>query len=357
MTRWRVGWLLLAVVPLIAFFLVDLEPGFAPEPTGIVVSERARALHRGAIVIDLHADPLLWPRDLSARGGGQLDFPRMREGGLDVVALTLATRFFGVAGLKAFHDRWPLRTWFSPYERLRFQMEKASSFSGIELARGANAMRRRSEAGELSYFHGIEGAHALGGDITRVRGLKEEGVLFIGVVHLSDNTYGASSWGGGSGGLTERGEALIEEMNRAGVLVDLAHASEETYFDALRLTELPPIVSHAGVRAVHDSWRNLSDDQIRAVSDRGGVIGVMLAPPALGEPSLEEWFRHVEHVVEVGGEDVAAVGSDFDGYVQPPIDVSGLPQLTELMLRHGWSERRVRKVLGENALRVLESVP
>ena len=109
------------------------------------------------------------------------------------------------------------------------------------------------------------------------------------------------------------------------------------------------------MRAIHDGWRNLSDDQIRAVASKGGVIGVMLAPPGLKEPSLDEAVDHIEHIVAIGGEDTAALGSDFDGYVGPPIDASGLPQLTELMLRRGWSESRVRKVLGENALRLLES--
>jgi microsomal dipeptidase-like Zn-dependent dipeptidase len=186
-----------------------------------------------------------------------------------------------------------------------------------------------------------------------VNQLRERGVLFIGLVHLSDNEFGGSS-SGSDRGLTELGRKLVVEMNRSGILVDLAHASPRTFFEAVELTELPPIVSHTGVRAIHDSWRNLSDEQIRAISRRGGVIGVMLAPPALSEPSLEEALRHIEHLIEVGGEDVAAIGSDFDGYVDPAIDASGLPALTELMLRRGFSEERIRKVLGENALRILE---
>jgi membrane dipeptidase len=145
-------------------------------------------------------------------------------------------------------------------------------------------------------------------------------------------------------------------MNETRMLVDLAHASRTTFFEALELTKYPPIVSHTGVRAVHDTWRNLDDDEIRAVAERGGVVGLMLAPPALAEVSLEEAVRHIDHVIEVGGEDAAAIGSDFDGYVDPPIDASGLPALTELLLRKGYSEERVRKILGENALRVLSTL-
>ena len=337
------------------FFAIDLEPDFEAPFLSIEVSERARRLHAESIVIDLHVDSLLWPRDLSrSGGGGHVDFARMRQGGLDAAAFTLPTRFFGVAGLKAFHDLWPPATWFSPWERLLHQLDKTRSWTGALLATDASAIRRNHALGKLSYFHGVEGAHALEGELSRVAELRDRGVLFIGLVHLRDNEIGCSS-SGSDRGLTELGRKLIGEMNGNGVLVDLAHSSTKTFFEAVELTTLPPIVSHTGVRSVHDTWRNLSDDQIRAVAERGGVVGVMLAPPALREPSLEEAFRHIEQVIEVGGEDAAAIGSDFDGYVGPAIDVAGLPALTELMLRRGFSEERIRKVLGENALRVLEA--
>jgi membrane dipeptidase len=277
----------------------------------------------------------------------------MRRGGLDAVALTIPTRFFGVAGLKAFHDRWPPRAWFSPWERLEAQLAKTSAFGEAALlATDAASIRRNHREGRLSFFHGIEGAHALERDLRRVRELRRRGILFIGLVHLSGNELGGSS-SGSNRGLTPLGRELVHEMNRAGLLLDLAHASEKTFFEALALAEHPPLVSHSGVRALHHRWRNLSDDQIRAVADRGGVIGVMLAPPALSKPSLEEAVAHIEHVIDVGGEGAAAIGSDFDGYVRPPIDASGLPQLTELMLRRSFPEDRIRKVLGENALRIL----
>lgn len=353
MTRPRVlaGATLVSLLAL--FFAIDLEPGFRPKTPPIDVSPRARALHDDAFVLDLHVDSLLWPRDLERRGaGGQFDVPRMREGGLDAVALTLPTQFFGVAGLKALHDRWPPRAWLSPWERLQVMLAKTASLRRVRLATTPAALRDNAGEGTLSFFHGIEGAHALGGDVSRVGSLRDRGVLFIAPVHLSDNAFGGSA-SGSDRGLTELGRALIDEMNREAVLVDLAHASEKTFFEALELTELPPLVSHAGARGVHDTWRNLSDAQIRAVAERGGVVGVMLAPPALRESSLEEAVEHLAHVIAVGGEDAAAIGSDFDGYVTPPVDVSGLAQLTELMLRKGFGEARIRKVLGENAVRVL----
>ncbi len=249
-----------------AFFLLDLEPRFEAPPLSFEVSDRARRIHEEAIVIDLHVDSLLWPRDLAQEGrGGHVDFPRMRRGGLDAAAFTVPTRFFGVAGLKAFHDLWPPATWFSPWERLLYQLEKTGSWTGASLALGPAAIRRNHGEGILSYFHGIEGAHALEGDIRRVSELRRRGVLFIGLVHLSDNEIGGSS-SGSDQGLSELGRKLVEEMNRRRVLVDLAHASRKTFFEALALTTLPPIVSHTGVRAVHDT---LAQPRRRSDSGRG----------------------------------------------------------------------------------------
>ena len=231
----------------------------------------------------------------------------MRAGGLDVAAFTIPTAFFGVAGLKAFHDRWTPRTWFSPWERLKHQLSKMAGFEdrGAITVTADPALLREQKG--LYGFHGIEGAHALESDVRRVREVAARGVVFIGPVHLTNNAFGGSS-SGSDRGLTALGRSLVTEMNRAGVLLDLAHASGKTFDESLALTEIPPLVSHSGMRAVHDTWRNLGDDQIRAVASRGGVIGVMLAPPALRDASLEEALRHIEHVMAVGGEDAVAIG-------------------------------------------------
>jgi microsomal dipeptidase-like Zn-dependent dipeptidase len=343
------------------FFLYDPEPTFTPAPPVVRPSEEALRIHHEAIVIDLHVDSLLWPRDLTIPGqGGHVDFPRMKQGGLDAVAFTIVTRFFGVAGLKAFHDLWPPASWFSPHPRYLHQLHRMQQFiqssnQTVRLATTPEAIRQNHQEGILSAFHGIEGAHGLGTELSRVREAAQAGVIFISPVHLSNNEYAGTSTLGSNQGLTDLGRALIREMNQVGVLVDLAHASPTAFDEALELTTLPPLVSHAGARAVHDTWRNLSDDQIRAIAERRGVIGVMLAPPALASPDLREAVEHLEHIINVGGEDVAAIGSDFDGYVNPSIDASGLGQLTELMLRKVWSEARIKKILGENVLRIMAS--
>ena len=356
----KARWHLLLVLPLLvgAFSLIDLEPTPRYPPPMVSPGREALRIHREAIVIDLHVDSLLWPRDLNrSPTGGHLDFPRMREGGLDAAAFTNPTRFFGVAGLKAFHDFWPPAAWLSPWARLQHQLRRMRDFidaseGRVLMAGTAAAIRENHAQGILSVFHGIEGAHALETDLSRLEVVSRQGVLFIGPVHLADNAYGGSSWGANRG-LTTLGRALLRAMNEHHLLVDLSHASPKSFEEAIALTSLPPLVSHTGAAAVHPSPRNLSDDQIRAVAERGGVIGLMLAPPATRHSDLREAMAHLKHIVAVGGEDVAALGSDFDGYVQTPVDVTGISQLTQLMLDEGWSEQRIRKILGENVLRAL----
>jgi membrane dipeptidase len=149
-------------------------------------------------------------------------------------------------------------------------------------------------------------------------------------------------------------------MNRWGLIVDLAHVNRRGFFDAVAATATAPIVSHTGVAGVRAHWRNIDDEQIRAVAERGGVVGVIFAPRYLGGDGVEAVCDHLLHIMNVGGEGVPALGSDFDGAVKPPRgleDVAALPALTAALLGRGVSRAAVKKLLGENALRVLADVP
>ncbi len=161
---------------------------------------------------------------------------------------------------------------------------------------------------------------------------------------------------------------MVEALTARRILVDLAHASRPTFVDALEALDvcrpaLPPVVTHTGISRVHPSWRNLDDEQIRAIADRGGVIGVMYHRGFLGRPfwavGAEAIVRHLEHVIAVGGEDAAALGSDWDGMIVTPRDMPTcleLPVLVDRMLARGWAEPRIRRVLGLNALRLIGAV-
>lgn len=207
---------------------------------------------------------------------------------------------------------------------------------------------------------------------TDVRLIPENALLRVTLMHLTDSSLGATSSplgrSRGRGGLTPTGRSLVEALNERRILVDLAHASRRTFFDALDALDacqavLPPLVSHTGVSGVRPSWRNLDDEQIRAIAERGGVIGIMYHRGFLGRPfwkvGAEAIVRHLEHAIAVGGEECAALGSDWDGMIVTPRDMPTcveLPVLVDKMLARGWPDSRIRRVLGENALRLIGSV-
>ncbi|GIW71145.1 MAG: dipeptidase [Planctomycetota bacterium] len=347
---------LLAAAMLLAFVAVDPEACFDPPAPRIEVSARARRLHEAAIVIDLHADSMLWRRDLRQQARhGHVDFPRLRAGGIDAQAIALASMW--VIGLNAAHNLWPPATWWSPWARVSYQMDRLEAMvraePGVRLARTAAEVRRNAAAGVISLFHGVEGAHALpDGDLERLAELAQRGVLYVAPVHMADNAYGGHGGGDPARGLTPLGRRLLERMNELGLLLDTAHAGSRTLQDAVALTAFPPINSHTGLKAVHEHWRNLSDDDVRAIAARGGVIGIMFGGMALAEPNVDEVLAHMEHAIRLVGDEHVALGSDWDGWIRPAVDAAGLPQLTEAMLRRGWSEERIRRILGENVLRV-----
>jgi membrane dipeptidase len=210
---------------------------------------------------------------------------------------------------------------------------------------------------------GIEGGQALEGKLTNVEAFARRGVRYLGLLHFSANDLGRPAKGVGRSdteGLTDFGREVVREMNRCGMIVDLAHINRRGFMEALELSTTTPIVSHTGVAGAHKHWRNIDDEQIRAVADRGGVIGIIFAPRYLGGPGLEAVCEHIEHVVKVAGEDVPALGSDYDGMITPPRgleDVAALPNLTVALSRRGVPPRVLEKILGGNVLRVLDAVP
>lgn len=312
--------------------------------------------------MDLHADTPSLMRagyDLFARHrapprpvsyGGHVDVPRMREGGLCAQVFGMWTVPRRASGA-AVHEE------IDAVERAA-----AARPDEIAIAWTADDVLAAHRAGRRAALLSIEGAHAVS-DLDSLSGFARRGVRSLGLVHFSRNAAGFPAYGVGRDadrGLTDFGRALVDEMNRLGVLADLAHINRAGFLEAAARTKDPPIVSHTGVSGVHSHWRNIDDEQIRAVADRGGCIGVLFAPRYLGRDGVGAVVDHVAHLIEVGGEDVPALGSDFDGFVRPPTgleDVSALPNLTAEMLRRGLSARAIEKVLGRNVLRVLAAVP
>ncbi len=233
----------------------------------------------------------------------------------------------------------------------------------LRLVRTAADVERAQADGAVSALLGIEGAHALEGDLDKLDGFAARGVRYLGVLHFSSNEAGYPAYGRGrrdQEGLTAWGFALVERCEARGVIVDLAHINKRGFLDACRVAKKPPIVSHTGVLGAFEHWRNIDDEQLRAIADRGGVAGVIFCPKYLGADGIGPVVAHLKHIVDVCGEDTPALGSDWDGFIIPTQDLKDaarLPLLTDELMKAGFSEDTISKILRRNALRVLEENP
>jgi len=327
----------------------------------------AEALHRDALVVDLHNDVLITMRATGLRlerrhrfhlpnhfGFWHTDLPRMIAGGM-------TGQFFGLVSLSV-PERGCYRRVHTEIRRLQHAVARTDG--RMRMARTAADLRAAHRDGHIAAFMGAEGAHHLEGDPSRVHDLTRAGVRYLGLAHFSGNRFAPAAKGPGSdnhGPLPGPGHELIAEMNRCGMIVDLAHVGRQAFLDATRLAAGPVIVSHTGICGVLDLWRNLTDEQVRAVADTDGAIGIIftgnfLAPP--GSRNVAAVVDHMEHVRNLVGARHVALGSDFDGLIMPVEgleDVSCLGNITAELMRRGWAEQEIRGVLGENAARVLQA--
>ena len=230
---------------------------------------------------------------------------------------------------------------------------------GFQLALDASDVERAFAAGRIASMLGIEGGHAIENSLGALRAYYAMGVRYMTLTHNGTLDWAdAGSDEHRHGGLTEFGREVVREMNRLGMLVDLAHTSPETMNDALDVSEAPVIWSHAGARGVNEHTRNVPDQVLRRLPDNGGVVMVMFYPPFISpreEATLSDVADHVEHVASLAGIDHVGIGSDFDGIELVPVgleDVSKFPALFTELARRGWSEEDLRKLAGENVLRV-----
>jgi len=326
------------------------------------VSEEAVAAVRQSDSIDLHIDTFipmrLWGYDISKEHGpgilrgrfaGHLDMPRIREAGLGSAMWSVTTNPF-----RSRKGRW--RVAQKNFKRLRQALQDndvaiVSTYAEYQVARA-----RGAHVALLS----IQGGNAL--DAAPDDPRPDPALLRVTLVHLTNSLVGQSSnpiqlWR--SPPLTEHGRALIEKLNRHRIFVDLAHISKQGFWAALEVHDKsqPFLVTHTGVEGVSKHWRNLDDDQIRAVASSGGVVGIMFHTGFLkrkGPQDVSMVVDHVEHVIQCAGEDFAAIGSDYDGAITPPSDLrsgNSYARLVQEMLERGWSETRIEKVLGGNFLR------
>jgi microsomal dipeptidase-like Zn-dependent dipeptidase len=383
----RVVLLILVVVGIAAAFLAEIpqlvdqreNKVFAKPP--YAASDKAFALHRQLTIADLHADSLLWGRDLLERDtDGHIDIPRLADGNVALQIFSLPTK--SPRGLNiernedssdtifwlALVDRWPMATWNSLTQRALYQARRLHQFAKgsrggfvvIESADDlANYLERRSHNGNLTAgLLSIEGAHALDGKLENLDVLYGAGYRMMSPSHFFDNDIGGSAAGAQKIGLTEKGREWVRQMEARHMIVDLAHASPRTIEDVLAAATRPVVVSHTGVKGTCDNNRNLSDDQIRAIAAKGGLIGIGYWDTATCGTDARAIVKAMRYVSDRVGVLHVALGSDFDGAVTEPFDTTGLVKITEAMMESGYSDQEIRMVMGENVVRFLrENLP
>lgn len=344
----------------------------------IPVSENTRAIHAKYFVADLHADTTLWNRDLLARGTrGHVDVPRLVEGGVALQAFTIVTRTPRAMNIErntaetdnitllAVAERWPIRTWNSLTERALYQASKVTDAAarsngqlrvirtGADLA--AFETKRAADRNAVAALIGVEGAHALEGDLANLDRLFDAGVRMMAPTHFFDTEVGGSAHGAARGGLTPLGREWVKKMEAKRMVIDLAHASPAAIDDILKIATRPVVVSHTGVRGTCDNQRNLSDAQLAAISSNGGVVGIGVWDTAVCGADARAIARAIEHAINVAGSEHVALGSDFDGAITAPFDAAGLPQITQALLDLGMDETKIEAVLGGNVRRLLRT--
>jgi microsomal dipeptidase-like Zn-dependent dipeptidase len=381
--KWLGRFLLLVIAAVVAFLV--FAPRYVEQQRNAViahdpypVSAAARALHDTLTVGDWHADSLLWNRDLTQRGSyGQVDLPRLVEGGVAVQVFTAVTKspagqnyeensseaFDNITPL-AVGQLWPIRTWGSILERALYQAEKLHRFekaapdqlkiirtrADLDAVLAAQAQGRTLVGGIL----GIEGAHPLEGKLENLDKIEAAGHRVIGLQHFFDNALGGSLHGQGNHGLTDFGRAVVADVAGRGMVLDVAHSSPQVAWDVLEITDIPIIVSHTGLHGHCPVKRNFTDDLMQAIAASGGVIAMgYWAEVACNEITPTGIAKMIVAAIAAVGEDHVSLGSDFDGSVETAFDTSELPALTHALLEAGVSEPQIRKVMGENMIRVL----
>lgn len=342
------------------------------------VSDAARALHARLRIADWHSDTLLWARDpLERADRGHVDVPRLVEGNVAVQVFTAVTK--SPAGQNyeenaaqaadnitplAVVQRWPLRTWDSLTERALHQAERLRSAAEAAPERlrvvtdhdeldAALIARERSGAPVIALL-GIEGLHALDAQQANLERLWNAGYRVFGLQHFFDNALGGSLHGTSGDGLTPFGREVVREIVRRGGIIDLAHSSEAVVRDVLDLTEAAPIVSHTGLQGVCDTPRNISDDLMGEIAERGGLIGIGYWDAAVCEVSPASVARTIAWGVERFGAAAISLGSDYDGATEVAFDTAELAALTQALLDQGLDESSIRAVMGENTIAYLD---
>ncbi|MES5484339.1 dipeptidase [Bradyrhizobium sp. INPA03-11B] len=386
MRRWlSIGLALIAAVLFVSavrFFVVAPERidrgQNKVQRVAVDITPAAQALQATLDVADMHADSLLWKRNLIARSDrGHIDLPRLIEGRYALQVFSSVTKspkgqnYDANAGDTdtitnlAIIDLQPMRTWFSLLQRSLWHAEKLHSFADKSAGRlrvittAADIDRlladRKNGMTVVGGMLSIEGLQDLEGNIDNLDVLYAAGFRMAGLAHFFDNDVAGSMHGVAKGGLTPLGRQVVQRMEAMGMIVDLAHASHAAVADVLAMASRPVVSSHGGVQATCKVNRNLTDDEVRGVARTGGVVGIGFWQGAVCSLDPNNVARAIAHVRDLVGIDHVGLGSDFDGSTTTGFDASGVAAVTQALMSSGFSEDDIRKVMGGNVLRVLRA--
>ena len=339
-------------------------------------SKDARDFHSTLFIIDLHADSLFSCRSLlQSNSRCHVDIPRLIKGNVKLQVFATPTlipfnpnierntKKFAISGFLAFMMHWPINTWYSKKNRALYQSNKLhqlqiKSKNTFEIIKTSNQLenyfkRCRAETNITAGLLALEGAYLIDNIPGDIDELYNQGFRIIGLTHLTDSNLGGSAHGVEKGGLTESGRKAIKRIEELNMIIDLAHASPKLIEDVLRICSRPVIVSHTGVKGCIDNNRNLSDQQIKEIADKGGLIGVGFWETAVGKNGVESIVNCIKYLSDLVGVEHVTLGSDFDGAVTIPFDATGLVHITEELIKQGFSEKNIRMIMGENALNFL----
>lgn len=341
------------------------------------VSDEARTLHETLLAADLHSDTLMWDRNLLRRGSrGHVDVPRLLQANVAIQVFSTVTKSPKALNYEendADSDQitagiilegWPIRTWGSLFERALYQAEKLQTATNesdgqLVFVRNRADLKRviNGRANGKSIVGGVmatEGSHALEGSLDNIQRLYDAGFRMMSLQHFFDNELGGSLHGTSKSGLTEFGTQAVAEMNRLGIIIDVAHSSEAVVKDVLGLSTTPLVVSHTGIRGACDTPRNIADDLMKRIAAGGGIIGIGYWDAAVCDPSPAGVAKSIAYAVKLLGIEHVALGSDYDGATTVDFDTSELIALTQALLDQGLRHMQIRAIMGGNEIRFLD---
>lgn len=346
----------------------------AQSPPYSVSAEAQQIFNSLDFIADLHCDALLWKRNLNKKHAhGHVDIPRLIEGNIGLQAFTIVSKVpFGInfhandtdsdmLKLHSFAAGRAPSTWFNVTNRAIAQCNELKKFekksdgqfrilySSEDMKKYLEEKKRNPQI--TAGFLGLEGLHSLGGDIKNLDVLYDAGVRMMAPVHFQDNEMGGSAHGETHAGLSDFGKQILAKISEKNIILDVAHSSPAMLDDIIRLYAKPIITSHTGVQGTCPSPRNLSDKHLKAIAQSGGLIGIALFEGAVCGADARATAKAMKYTVDLVGAEHVALGSDYDGAVTAPFDITGLNILVEAMLKEGLTPEHIRLIMGENVKR------